>query len=516
MQLPFEQILRLLLAECYNRRNTVFVFFVIISLSCLGVGSVWPKRFTSFAIIHADDTNILLPLMAGTAETTKTEDHAANTREIIFGEIIMDQVLLDAGWQKEDQSEIDVEKIKQHIKRGTKIRSVGDSLIKISYTNSDSLMAFNTAKSMANLFINMGEQSKIDESESAFQFIEKQVNQYLNKLTQVEEELTTFRAKNPDSRPGSEIEVSNRITRLNNDIEQTRLDIREARIRRNSLKEQLSGEAAISISQSKEGLYRNKIATAQHKLETLLLDYKETYPDIVRIKHQIEDLTIAMGKERTIQVEARNSAKTTGRIYIDEAVILSPFYQQLRADVSISETLTATLEARESELTRMLAREYERARKIHNAEAALSKLTRDYEVNQELYHDLLKRREKARVSRSLDQEQKGLTYKIQEPAKIPLLPTGLRFLHFVIAGLVIGLAVPIALIYGMIAFDPRIRFSRIISSELGLPVIAEITHLSSSKEKRKEKISLFLLLIATVTVVFIYGYIGWIKLSGQF
>lgn len=515
MALPFEDLFRALIGECYARRNAIFVIFVVISLSFLGVGSVWPKRYTSFTIIHADDTNILQPLMQGTAEATRTTDHAGNAREIIFGEKIMGQILQDAGWLKTNPSEVEQEKIKNDIKDQLSIEGLGDNLIRIAYTDSKPMRSYITAKRMADLFIEGGEKAKIEESEAAYQFIEKQVSEYLDKLTKVEEQLQVFRSENPDARPGLEAEVSQRITELNSNIEQTKLQLREAMIRKNSLKEQLSGEAAITISQSREGQYRSKIADLQTQLETLRLDYKDTYPDIVRLKHQIDDLKQAMNEEIQRQEEARLKARTSGDTYVDEAIIINPLYQQLRSDASSTETQIATLRARISEMNKMLDNEYERARRIHGGEAALSKLTRDYQVNQEIYQDLLRRRERARVSRSLDQEQQGLTFKIQEPAKVPLIPTGLRFLHFAAAGIVLGFAVPIGLIYIMLQVDPRIRFSRVISSDLNIPVLAEISRLSSYSEVRKRKINLIFLAVGMIMVFVIYGYVGWLKMTGM-
>ena len=136
------------------------------------------------------------------------------------------------------------------------------------------------------MFIQEGEKSKTAESQAAYDFIEKQVKEYLDKLTAVEEDLRVFRSNNPGSRPGQEAEVTRRINLLKTNLEQTKLELRETIIRSNSLKEQLSGEAVITISHSREGQYRSKIASLQDQLEVLRLDYQETYPDIVRIKHE--------------------------------------------------------------------------------------------------------------------------------------------------------------------------------------------------------------------------------------
>ena len=513
--LPFEEILHTLLGECYARRNTIFVIFVIISLSVLAVGTVWPKRYTSFTIIHVDSTNILQPLMQGTAEATRAIDHVANAREIIFGERIMGKVLKEAGWLKTNPSEVEQEKIKQSLKSDIIVKDLGNSLLRIEYRDSKPMRAYVTATTLGELFINEGERSKLEESQAAFDFIEKQVNEYLAKLTLVEDELRSFRSDNPDARPGLESEISTRITTLTTNIEQARLDVRETMIRRDSIKEQLSGEAAITISQSKEGQYRIKISELQTHLETLRLDYNETYPDIVRTKHQIEDLKTSMIQEISLRESARGQARQQGTTYIDESISLNPLYQQLRSDFSATETQIATLNARILETNKMIANEYVRARRIHGGEATLTKLTRDYQVNQEIYQDLLRRKENAHVSRSLDRENQGLTFKIQEPSKIPLLPTGLRFMHFAAAGLLIGILIPVGMIFVMLQIDPRIRFSKIIVTDTGLPVLAEISRIPSASEIHRDKANLVVLYSGVMMVLAIYFIVSWIKFIGQ-
>ncbi len=515
MQLPFEDILKVVVAEVYAKRNVLFLLSAIISLSSLTVGVYWPKHYTASTIIHVDNSNILQPLMEGAAETTRVDDLSSNAREIIFGEKIMAQILEVAGWLESNPSNIEQERIKKSIRENVKIKAIGENLLKIEYRSDDAERAYITAKEMAEMFIREGEKSKIAESNSAYEFIDKQVNEYLEKLTNAEEELREFRSNNPESRRGLEGEVSGRISRLHSSIEQAKLELRETLIRRDSLKKQLSGEAAITISQSREGQYRAKIASMQTQLETLRLDFKETYPDIVRLKHQIEDLKHSMSREIEKREEAQKRANHKGSVYIDEAIILNPLYQQLRSDMSAAETQIATLKARISELNSMLKTEFERANKIHAGEAMLSKLTRDYTVNQEIYQDLLRRRENARVSRSLDEEQQGLTFKIQEPAKIPLLPTGIRFLHFAVLGIVGGVFAPLGLIYFLVILDPRIRFSRVISEKLQLPVIAELPVYMSESEIRKEKINNILLIIGGLMLVVVYGYVAWLKRTGQ-
>lgn len=515
VHVALEEVLHTLLGECYARRNTIFVMFVVISITLLAVGSVWPKKYTSFTVIYIENQNILQPLMQGTAATTQAVDNAAHAKEIIYGDRIMERILKEAGWLKTNPSEVEQEKIKQSIKQNIVVRDLGDNLIRIEYRDNKPMRAYVTAKKLGELFINVGEQSKIEESQAAYNFIDKQVNEYLTKLTTVEEELHKFRSDNPDARPGLETEISTRISTLQTSHEQARLQLREALIRRDSIKEQLSGEAAITISHSREGQYRGKIADLQTQLEVLRLDYNDTYPDIVRLKHQIEDLKLSLNDEIQRREDAQSQAKKTGHTYVDDAIMLNPLYQQLRGDLSTAETEIATLSARIAETTKMIEAEYERERRVHGGEVTLTKMTRDYTVNQDIYQDLLRRKENAHVSRSLDQENQGFTFKIQEPAKIPLLPTGMRFLHFALAGLVLGICIPVGLLYVLLQVDPRIRFAKFISDDLGLPVLAEISRLPTTNELHQAKTNLLVLATGVTMVITIYIIVGWINFIGQ-
>ena len=217
MNIPFDEILKALIAECYSRRNMIIAVFCIISLALLGVGTIWPKKYTSYSIIHIHKTNILQSLMRGTAESTKPVDHVANAREIIYGDKIISAILHDAHWlNKEVLSDVEQEKLKQDIKKHIKIEKVGQNLIKISYVDSNPSRAFVTAKRLAELFVAEGEKSKSKESQAAYDFIDMQVKQYLHKLTEVETNLSKFRSENPDIVALQEIDVGLKKSHFDN------------------------------------------------------------------------------------------------------------------------------------------------------------------------------------------------------------------------------------------------------------------------------------------------------------
>jgi len=327
--------------------------------------------------------------------------------------------------------------------------------------------------------------------------------------------LKDFRLKFPEMRPELEQQVATRITRLQEEAEQARLLLSEANTRKDSLTKQLSGEAAILISQSREGQHRQKITDLTASLDALLLEYKETYPDVVSLKQQISETKRIMTEEIDSRKRFKEEFEKTGTIYLDDLTLNNPLFQQLRSNLSTIETEIVTLTTRIKELDYLLGLEYEKAKKIQSGVVMRSNLTRNYSVNQEIYQDLLRRLENARVSRNLDLDQKGLTYKLLEPAKEAVLPTGMRFIHFLIMGIGLGILVPIGLIYLFIELDARVRFARTIEDEMEIPVLAEIDDIVNSSDIAEIRKSLILISIVFFSVFSIYGYAIWLKLIGQ-
>lgn len=502
MSLRPEQIFKVLINEAFYYRRAVVIGFFAINLLMLGLGLIWPKGFTSSTTILVEEKKIIQPLMQGAAVATEVADRSRLAREVILGRKIMSQILEHGGWMKGNPTPTEQENIIEKLTKRTTITGAGKDLIKIEYKDDDPQRAFRTTQKYAELFIAESLGTKIDESRAAFEFIDKQTQEYHDKLLKAEEQLKEFRSANLDARPGTDADISTRLNTLQTKIEQSSQDLKEAEVKKLSLEKQLSGEAEVATALSREGQYRSRIAELQSRLETLRLSYHDNYPDIIQIKHQIDDLNQAIVEER----QRRETAKASGRVVIDEGVINNPMYQQLKQELSQTRVNIEMLAARINEAKRQLQQELERGRRVHGGEATLAELTRDYQVNRDIYQDLLKRRENARVSMNLDKEKQGLTIKIQEPATLPLSPSGLRFLHFVIGGLVLGVLLPLGLLYAKLHLDPRTRLGALISEKHKVPLLAVVPHLWAPTEiraVRRELAWLSLAVNATLLIVLV-------------
>ncbi|HYS70735.1 MAG TPA: XrtA system polysaccharide chain length determinant [Gemmatimonadaceae bacterium] len=498
-----EQIAKTLVNESFHSRRLFVALFVIVNLAALAAGFVWPKTYTSSTSILVDDKNVIQPLMLGAAVATDVADRGKNAREVIFSRKIMGGVLERGGWMKDRPSAVEQDRLIEDIKKRTMVSNTppggGKAIINIDYRDDQQQRAYLATKAFAELFIAEVVAEKKTEILAAFEFIDKQAQEYQQKLTIAEGELRQLRASNTSARPGGEVELSARLIALNTRIENTTLELREAEMKRASLERQVSGEAQVTVLATRDGEFRARIAELQAKLDTLRLTFYDTYPDIVQLKNQIKDLRTEAGAQR----ERREKASPSERTDPDETVVNNPVYQQLRKELSQNQLTIDALKSRIAEAQRLLQEEANRSKDPNGGDARLAELTRDYQINRDIYQDLLRRRERARVSMNLDADSLGLTLKILEPAVPAPRASGPRFWHFVLGGLALGILVPLGLLYSRIQFDPRVRVASAISQRHSVPVAAIVPHLWSPEALiglRRELVILTLLVTATVAL----------------
>lgn len=508
-----QQNIRLVAREVVFRRFFVVLFFAVVSSALIMLGANWPKSYTSSTTIFVEEENIIGPLMEGAAVQTEVVDRAAIAREIIYGNKIMTQLLELEGLLKDNPDPVIQDRMIDDIKGSVNITNVRRNLIRIEFSDKNPERAFRITRNLAQLFIDASHAAKAQQSTEAFEFIDNQAHEYKVKLQEAEQALKLFRSENVDAQPGVSGEMGRRTNELQTRKEQITQELREAQIRKQSLQKQLSGEAQASTAFSRSEQYKTRIAELQGQLDNLRLSYHETYPDIVQIKEQIADLRKAVKEAEATQ---RDEIANHQEIVIDERVLGNPVYQQLQRELYDTNTVIQTLNARLDQTNAAIQQQIERARKVEEYEARLQELTRDYEVNHETYSDLMRRREQARVSMNLDKERKGLNLRIDEPAFFPHSPSGFQFIHFLLAGPVLGLVIPVGILFVLVQLDPRIRDKSTIYDNMGIPVIGEIPQLNTPVQERIQTLGVIgVMLIFLAALAFIVT-MGYLKTQGPY
>jgi polysaccharide chain length determinant protein (PEP-CTERM system associated) len=439
------ELLHAMKVEVLRYRYAIVALFILISASVLAAGYILPKTYSSRVVLYADVTNIIGDLLQGKAQITEI-DRAKEARDIIFTDRILRSVANQAGFDDPDAS---ISTLRSRMR----ISANGD-YVNITYSSSSREQAFNVIDAVTQSFMSETARKKREESQSAFEFIDAQVETYKRQLEIAELALKEFSAQNIDV---TEASVSSRVTRYKNEIQVLELEIEDGISRLSSYQEELAkeGEFLDIETERTQSFEERQLESFERQLADLRLSYLDTHPDIVSLMDQIEAL---QAKVDAIVAEAEENKSFSQ--------IENPAYTSLKELISSER---ADLNAKQNRLrstTRLLEAEMANAETVASKQATYKELTRDYSVTKDVYEDMLKRRESARLSMTLDIEGQGVSYKIHEPASYPISSDGLQLFHFAAIGPVIGLGVPAGLIILLVLLDPRIRSASFMEDNL--------------------------------------------------
>lgn len=481
--------------EAIRFRTWCVLIFIAVSFAPLVVGYFWPNSYTTDAILYADESNIIEPLLEGRASVTDV-DRASQAREAIYTRRIMQKAAEEAELIGPNPTDDQLARVLEDLRSNVKVQTEGRNHFTVSYTSHDPDKTFRVLNSVVNVFIQDTARKKREESTNAFNFIDAQVQSYKRQLELAEEKLKEFRAQNTD---GTEAQVSARINQLRNDIETLKLEIQDSESRIQSIKEQLEQESKYQQAKGKVEELRDKRQQLSDRLQQLLLLYQDSYPDVVSVREQIEALD-----EEIAALEFAGGAFSGGE------QVENPLYEELRKQQSVAEVELETQKRRMKSLQRLLEEEYERAERVAANQARLSELTRDLEVTRDVYEEMLQRKESARLSMTLDLEGQGVRYKIQEPASFPLEPSGLRYIHFASVGPFLGFLAPLGLLFAYVFLDPHIRSADSLQRRLpeGVELIGVIPHYHTPLTERLLRKDMLVLLGLSLLAMAAYLGLG--------
>jgi len=503
--MDFAQLLQyanVIFRELWQRKFLVLTGFALVSFAVLVVGMFWPAKYETSATIYADNQNILGPLLAEQAKQSKVEDRTKVVREKLYSPRLLTVVAQRIYGEKTEETPASLSNYVAAIRASLKVKTIGSGYIAVDYSASSADQAYKGLNAIIDTFIRTSSDEQRAESREAFLFIDNQVKQYKDQLVSAENRLKEFASKNFD---GRDSDVSSSIQRLRSQIEELKILIDEDKITLKALQEQISHESEFAATTKKVDAYAVRLAELESSLSNLLLTYTEDYPDVITLRYQIADIKRVIQDaafERATDQEIEGEPR---QLEEGSEVLLNPLYQELRSRMSQVETSIQAKQKRLSVLGELLDNEFGRRQRVAERGAAESELVRDYDVTKKIYEDMLERKEKARLSMTLNIEGQGVTYRIQEPPLPPLMPSGLRFIHFVLVGPFIGLLFVIGLAIAYVLVDPRIRFASAIY-QFDTPVLAVIPHVNTPLTQRLKRSDM--LVCGVLMLAIIAAYVG--------
>lgn len=478
------------------RRRSVWLaaVFAAIALLVLALGLSSPKTFTSSTTLLVEESNIIEPLLKGRTTPTSMVDRAAVAREVAFSSRVMNEILEAGGWLEDNPTPKERAQLTEQIIASTDISNPNENLklVEISYTDTDPQRAQKITQLFADLIIKESHRTKERESRAAFQFLDSQVDDYHTRLTKAENSLAAYRKEHPEVLLGDQEDVTQRISQLQLAMDQATMDLADQRSRAGVWSSHLARESTMATTQARPNQLRTRLMELQAERDQLAGTVTERHPDMVRIQNQIESLQRQM-----------RSGAGSAPVGSAATVAMSPELSGVRAQMAEARSLSSASASRVAAGRDLIQKELDRLQKVASLGSELADLTRNYELNRTLYQDLLERRENARLAMNLDAQKRGLNFRVQEPANLPMMASGMSLTTFASGGLLLAVLIPALLLFGWVRFDPRVRNASQIEQVSGLPVLGSIPPSPAaphqrSRSRRQARWAFALLLVVPI------------------
>ncbi len=353
------------------------------------------------------------------------------------------------------------------IRKRTEVKLKAPDVFQISYEDKDPKMARAIIGTLIQIFIDENVSKKTEEAMLAVKFAEEQAQLYKKKLEDSERALFEFKSKYPLQQPGKEVDLNvSMLINYQTALTGVEMNLKEAANKIDLLKRQLAGQEAVIISSEMMDLnpavanLNAKLQDLQSRRDTLMATNPDS-PDLTDIEIEIEDVRerLRLETEKMVDSETSQTAPL--------------FYQRLEQKLKDAQKEEENLLARKKELTSLVA-EYEgKIESLPEQEKNLAHLTRDNEVNDNIYKMLRMKVEENRLTGE-EVKEKGTKYMILEKARLPLKPSKPQILVTSVVAFILGMLSGFGCVFLSEYGDHSFRGAEDAKRFLDLPILGTI------------------------------------------
>lgn len=508
----------LLVKEAKRHMVLVSTLFAVVASGALVIGMLWPKTWECSALLEPDPDTIKR-LVEGQGARNSTQNQVAATIQTVKTRKIMHEILAFGGWLEVKRSPQEEEILLAKLRSRLQIEGARDDMIRIGYRDTDSERTFLITNKVVEIMIREAASAKETSSRETYEFLERQVKEYSKELTSAHENLLAYyRGQGPRVAAPESEGPAPRGRRVTNSSQPPRMSLEEVaalRAEEATLTAQLARDRPAAPppadSRRAEEQLRARVQQLGMEYEHLANSYTDRHPDVVRKKVDLDAAREDLQRLEAARLEKEKARAETSALDEEVGRAARLRLEEVRALLGSGahpSTSGRSRSPRPSPVisdTELVDREMRRV----GQDSKLSELLRRYETTRDVYQDLLKKREAARLSLNLDVERSSFILRVREPPRMPVFATGLRVMHRSMIGMMLAVAVPLGVLFALISLDGRARSTEQIERVAKVPILVSIPYAPSAEGDGRARLRkvLSLLLVAGVFVAYVVAYL---------
>jgi polysaccharide chain length determinant protein (PEP-CTERM system associated) len=502
LQQTLVQILDYVKGVWIKKRYVIIFSWLICPIGFVYVASL-PDVYSSKAQVFVDTRSVLQPLLRGLAIQTNADQEIQMMAKTLLSRSNVEKIARESDLDITTQSEAEFDSLVTGLSNSIKLTKTGrDNIYNIAYSNKVPNVAQRVVQETLDLFVEGALGNNRKDSDTAGRFLSEEIAEYESRLSEAEQRLANFKRQYNDILPLAGTYYSSLQT-LNEDLEDTRLLIKQTQQQVKSLESQIRGQKQTNnfgvMNQDEPVLrtrYDERIKALEEELDRLTLRFTDLHPDVVSTKSLLESLEAS--RQREIDAFLNQTEDSDNQP-------LSELNREIKLEASRLKSEIASLTVKESDIASKIVELESKVDLIPQIEAESSALNREYGVTKRKYEELLSRRESADLSRRADVSSEDLQFRIIEPPLLPKKPSGPDRLVFYTGVLLLGFGTGIGIAFLVSQLSPILIRPKQLLNVADYPIWGTVTHLNIEKINKTNRTRLILFVLSSGTIITMYG-----------
>ncbi|WP_415756815.1 GumC family protein [Pseudomonas sp. LT1P18] len=467
--------------------------FVVILGVCIAVAISLPPTYESSGTILVESQQISPDLVAANNNTFADERievirQRVMTREHLEG--IIDKYNLYASQTRQLSVSEKIEEMRTAIvvslvSAAVKGRGEVTIAFRLSFEHRQPEIANKVAKELVTLFLDENIKQRTERASETTEFLTQEADKLRVELEALENRLADFKQAHSNALPEHQELRMNMLTRAETELKEVDRDYKTAReeLRFNEL-ELSAANAGLATKPGAPGAAVDKpqdLASLKAEYTRLQSLYTQAHPDVRAVKRKIAALEAGKGAGAGASVNL-DIAKAQARISAAEARIKSLADQKQQILGKIAEYEAQIIETPQ-------------------VERGLVTVMRDHDNARKKYEEIRTKEMSAKISESLEQENKAERFVLLESPLMPEKPVRPNRKKVVAMGFLLAPVGSGALVMLLEMMSQRVRGAQALASVLGRRVLVSIPYIHTKAELvRRRKWRTLLIVCGAVTI----------------
>lgn len=345
---------------------------------------------------------------------------------------------------------------------------------RLGYQGRNPQLVADVTNRLAGLYAAENLRSREDQAEGTVQFLDEQLNQAKQSLTEQEEKVSEFKRLHNGELPEQENSLLGKVGSLRVQLQGTQDALNRFQDDKMMLETSLSGAQALEAAQRATSRARlrgvgseslssgdptaSRSEILQAKLNDLRLRYTPDHPDVQAVERELEEAKQQEQQQTSILLKSAklNSEGLQNGSVIEEPPTVNLELLEGRQRIAALRTQLAGIKRnidlqtkqREALITQIAASE-SRINELPLIEQQMAALTRDYQISQSNYKSLLDKKLAAGIATDMEHSKKSERFEVIDPAKRAEKPFKPNRIVLSAIGSLAGLAIGLALGLGL-------------------------------------------------------------------